>query len=288
MLHRPSPRRRAPLVAGLVAAALATVLVPAGLERLLATGPTNATGPLVHAVVAAADRPPAGEGAAGAAPETARSGSGFALAHAGERRGAPDPTTLSGYRWPLERGRLTLPFKAIPGGTFLRDGVPFHDGIDVASFCGDVVVAAHDGVVLAAGRHFDDQLGWLGDLRPYYANLTEKRRWNTLPIVLVVDDGNGYRSVYAHFERVVVRVGQRVRAGQLVGYEGRTGHASGCHVHYGLFSPLETARFGVRADVRRRLRTPAAEIARIDPLLVMPDGAEALRTRRFDQSASRR
>jgi murein DD-endopeptidase MepM/ murein hydrolase activator NlpD len=74
-------------------------------------------------------------------------------------------------------------------------------------------------------------------------------------------------------------VGQAVRAGQLIGHEGATGHASGCHVHYGLFSPWETATFGVRADILRRLKLPNGEIARIDPLRVLPGGDVALRTR---------
>jgi hypothetical protein len=49
-----------------------------------------------------------------------------------------------------------------------------------------------------------------------------------------------------------------------------TGRASGCHVHYGLFSPLETATFGIDPDVVKRLRLPDTQIARIDPLLVLP------------------
>jgi murein DD-endopeptidase MepM/ murein hydrolase activator NlpD len=80
---------------------------------------------------------------------------------------------------------------------------------------------------------------------------------------------------------VSVAAGDRVKAGQIIGLEGATGHASGCHVHYGLFSPLETETFGVREDILKRLKLPTAEIARIDPILVMPDGAEALRLRRF-------
>jgi murein DD-endopeptidase MepM/ murein hydrolase activator NlpD len=155
------------------------------------------------------------------------------------------PGELTGYVWPLTRGRISLPFKDIPGGTRIRDGKLMHDGVDMATFCGDTVRAAHDGVVLAAGRHFDDQIGWVGDLAPYYRTLDRKKLWDDLPNVVIIDDGNGYRSVYAHMSRLTVRVGDRVRAGGRIGYEGATGHASGCHVHYGLFSPLETK------DVRR-------------------------------------
>ena len=71
-------------------------------------------------------------------------------------RGAPPIARLTGYAGRSQRGRISLPFKAIPGGTRIKDGKLFHDGVDMASFCGDTVGAAHDGVVLAAGRQFDD------------------------------------------------------------------------------------------------------------------------------------
>ncbi len=193
--------------------------------------------------------------------------------------GAPPVASLTGYRWPISTGRISLPFKAIPGGEFSKDGKLFHDGVDMASFCGAPVVAAHDGVVLAAGRHFDDQVGWVGDLRPYYRRLDAGDLWGELPIVVVIDDGNGYRSMYAHFRDVTVKAGQRVLAGDLIGHEGATGHASGCHVHYGLFSPLETKQFGVRADIVKRMKLPKHEIARVDPLQVLPGGDVALKTR---------
>ena len=196
-------------------------------------------------------------------------------------RFAPPIASLTGYRWPIAQGRISLPFKDIPGGTRIRDGKLMHDGVDMASFCGARVGAAHDGIVLAAGRRFDDQVGWIGDLAPYYRILDAKHMWNDLPNVVVIDDGNGYRSIYAHFRDVTVKVGQRVKAGQMIGHEGATGHASGCHVHYGLFSPLERRTFGVRADILRRLKLPHREIARIDPLLVLPGGDVALRTRQI-------
>jgi len=194
-------------------------------------------------------------------------------------RGAPLPSSLTGYVWPIRNGRITLPFKAIPGGEWINDGKLFHDGVDMASFCGAPVGSAHSGVVLAAGRHFDAEIGWVGDLQPYFHVLDTRRMWGDLPIVVVIDDGNGYRSIYAHFRDTTVRPGQFVKAGQLIGHEGATGHASGCHVHYGLFSPFETKTFGVRADILRLLKVPTHEIARIDPLLVLPGGQVALRTR---------
>ena len=177
---------------------------------------------------------------------------------------------LTGYRWPLRRGRLTLPFGPSPWGSRLVNGQPFHDGIDLATVCGDRIVAAHDGYVLAAGRHYDDAIGWVGDLSAYYRRLDAKQLWSTLPIVVITDDGNGYRSIYAHFSKIAVKVGQIVRAGQLIGYEGRTGRASGCHLHYGLFSVYDPARFAIEASVVKRMKVPAIEIARVDPLLVLP------------------
>jgi murein DD-endopeptidase MepM/ murein hydrolase activator NlpD len=187
-----------------------------------------------------------------------------------QRRPIP-PALLAGYHWPMPKGRLTNPFGPTGWGDFLVDGVYVHDGIDLATFCGDRIVAAHDGVVLAAGRHFDHYTGWLGSLDTYFRRLDRKHLWYSLPIVVVIDDGNTFRSMYAHFGRIVVRRGQVVRAGQLLGYEGATGHATGCHLHYGLYSPLETARFALDPDVARRMKLPRAEIARIDPLLVLPE-----------------
>jgi murein DD-endopeptidase MepM/ murein hydrolase activator NlpD len=190
-------------------------------------------------------------------------------------RHGPDPATLTGYQWPLPNGRLTLPFGPSPWGSRIVDGENFHDGIDLATFCGDRVVAAHDGVVVAAGRHFDTEIGWVGDLGPYLRRLERKHLWTTLPIAVVVDDGNGYRSIYAHFGKIVVKKGEAVRAGQLIGYEGATGRASGCHLHYGLFSPQESLRFRIDKDVAKRMKLPREQVARIDPRLVLPARTKA-------------
>lgn len=180
------------------------------------------------------------------------------------------PTALTGYRWPILHGRVTLPFGPTDWGSRVVDGERFHDGVDLATFCGDRVVAAHDGVVLAAGRHYDRVMGWIGDLQPYLDRLDAKSLWSTLPIVVVIDDGNGYRSMYAHLSKLIVKAGDTVSAGELIGYEGKTGRASGCHLHYGLFSPLQPDAFGIDPGVVERMLLPAWEIARVDPLLVLP------------------
>jgi murein DD-endopeptidase MepM/ murein hydrolase activator NlpD len=180
------------------------------------------------------------------------------------------PRIAPGYRWPIRNARITQAFGPSRSGTFVVAGKRFHDGVDIASFCGDHIVAAHDGVVIAAGRHVDAALGWVGDLSGYHARLDAHHLWPTVAIVVVIDDGNGYRSIYAHFWRIVVTAGQTVRAGTFLGTEGRTGHASGCHLHFGLFRPDATARFGVDAAPVRKTHLPAAEIARVNPSAALP------------------
>jgi murein DD-endopeptidase MepM/ murein hydrolase activator NlpD len=182
---------------------------------------------------------------------------------------------LTGYQWPLPHARITLPFGPSKWGSRIVGGEPFHDGVDMATFCGDRIVAAHAGVVLAASRHYDTRMGWVGDLKPYLDRLEAKSLWSTLPIVIVIDDGNGYRSIYAHLAKTAVEAGQSVNAGDLLGYEGKTGRASGCHLHFGLFSPLESARFGIDPAVVEHMKLPAWQIARVDPLLVLPERSEA-------------
>ncbi len=235
----------------------------------------------VGAVAQATATPPAGiaqpspsEGIAGSAPGLARGVAQTATALPVHGRQplptAPSPSTLSGYVWPLPRGRITNGFGPSWYGDNFVDGVRFHDGLDIATFCGDRIGAAHAGVVLAVGRKVDPWMGWIGSLAPSVTRRDKYNLWAELPIVIVIDDGNGYRSIYAHFSQTVVRVGQVVKAGQFIGYEGRTGYATGCHLHYGLFSPYGTDRFGLRADVAKRTKLPAFEIARINPLLVLP------------------
>ena len=148
-----------------------------------------------------------------------------------------DPSELTGYVWPVRNARLTSHFgprAPAEGGFVIIDGRAYHDGTDLATNCGDDVRAAHDGIVLYAGRNFDPYLGYWGDAEAIYDRLERIGRTNTQPIVVVIDDGNGYRSVYVHLQRADVEAGDVVEADDIIGREGMTGFTTGCHLHYTL------------------------------------------------------
>lgn len=49
---------------------------------------------------------------------------------------------------------------------------------------------------------------------------------------VVIDHGFGYKSLYGHMYKTKVRIGQRVKRGELIGYVGNTGQSTGPHLHY--------------------------------------------------------
>ncbi|HSQ42264.1 MAG TPA: M23 family metallopeptidase [Fibrobacteraceae bacterium] len=53
---------------------------------------------------------------------------------------------------------------------------------------------------------------------------------------VVVNHGNGYVTKYGHMEKPIVKDGQLVQRGQIIGYMGRTGRTTGVHVHYEVWS----------------------------------------------------
>lgn len=113
------------------------------------------------------------------------------------------------FRWPVT-GRLSGFF----GSQRVYQGKPgtYHSGTDVAVPAGTPFVAPADGVVvLAAAAPFTLE----GNL-------------------LIVDHGMGLSSAFLHCQRLDVKVGDRVVQGQVLGTVGRTGRATGPHMHWGL------------------------------------------------------
>ena len=89
-----------------------------------------------------------------------------------------------------------------------------HTGIDLAyrTGCGGAIYAAGDGVVLA-------------DDRPNIA-------YGDTAIGVVIGHSQRLQTWYWHLSREIVSVGQEVHVGDVIGYEGATGRATGCHLHF--------------------------------------------------------
>lgn len=89
-----------------------------------------------------------------------------------------------------------------------------HTGVDMAYLnrCGGPIYAAGDGIVLADGRPNSKYGDWA--------------------IGVVVGHSQRLATLYWHLAREVVSVGQEVHVGDVIGYEGATGHATGCHLHF--------------------------------------------------------
>ncbi len=179
-----------------------------------------------------------------------------------------EPEQLIGYTWPLYQGRITGFFGPHDDGFLVVDGQRIHPGLDTTTFCGDTVRAAHTGIVVAAGRRFGREVGFGGDLDMFYKQIARRHSMGRQPIVVVVDDGNGYRSMYVHLAEALVKVGDRVRRRQAIGLEGQTGNANGCHVHYELVR-MDGTWMRVAGNLVKGYGYPAWERQRVDPLRVL-------------------
>jgi murein DD-endopeptidase MepM/ murein hydrolase activator NlpD len=120
-------------------------------------------------------------------------------------------TDAEGWRqdfvWPA-KGRVSGRF----GSQRVYRGEPgaYHSGLDVAGATGTPFVAPADGVViLAAEKPFTLE----GNL-------------------LMIDHGMGLNSAFLHCSQLLVREGERVKQGQVIGRIGATGRATGPHLHW--------------------------------------------------------
>lgn len=134
------------------------------------------------------------------------------------------------------------------GGAYSHNDEQNHYAVDFAAPIGTDVVAARDGVVMQVENDFDR------------AGLNREKYAGRANFVRILHD-DGTMALYAHLREagVMVRTGQRVRAGQLIGRSGNTGFTSGPHLHFAvqanqgmrlvsvpfrMFSPHGILRFG--------------------------------------------
>jgi murein DD-endopeptidase MepM/ murein hydrolase activator NlpD len=85
----------------------------------------------------------------------------------------------------------------------------FHEGLDFSAPIGTEIYVTGDGVVKTVHK---SAIG--------YGNYVE------------VDHGFGYTTLYAHMSEFKVRVGQKVKRGEVIGFVGNTGKSTGPHLHY--------------------------------------------------------
>ena len=104
-----------------------------------------------------------------------------------------------GFLWPVDGGHITCGINGYWG----------HTGLDIGAPRGTVIRAAASGTVVKA-------------VRQYYA----------YGFHVKISHGNGIYTLYAHMSQLAVSYGDYVQQGQIVGYVGMTGNASGNHCHF--------------------------------------------------------
>ena len=120
-----------------------------------------------------------------------------------------------GFILPVE-GRLSGSF----GNQRIFNGIPKspHTGADIAAPEGTPVKAAGDGEVILSGKDYF-----------YTGNM------------VIIDHGQGLQTIYAHLKESKVKEGDIVKQGDIIGLVGRTGRATGPHLHWG--ASLNNVRF---------------------------------------------
>jgi murein DD-endopeptidase MepM/ murein hydrolase activator NlpD len=112
------------------------------------------------------------------------------------------------FEWP-ERGSFMVTQEF--GPTIYNT---FHTGLDMAyvNRCGGPIYAAGDGIVIADGR--------------------PNSKYGDFAIGVMIGHSQRLATLYWHLSREIVTVGQEVHVGDVIGYEGSTGFATGCHLHF--------------------------------------------------------
>ena len=105
------------------------------------------------------------------------------------------------FDWPIDRAKVSrgfLPNKKRP-----------HLGLDLTGPRGTPILSAQQGSVVYAGRDFRG-----------FGNM------------VLIESGQGWATIYGHLEKILVTEGQRVSQGETIGTMGRSGRATGVHLHF--------------------------------------------------------
>lgn len=134
----------------------------------------------------------------------------------------PPPSGSAPFRlyWPTDYHVITQAFGANPE-IYSKWGLPGHEGVDIRAPMNTNVYAGADGDVFYVMQE--------ANVHPYGRHIR-------------ILHANGYRSVYAHLASVLVKQGDKAKAGQLIGKADSTGNSTGSHLHLTLKKDGATAR----------------------------------------------
>ena len=116
-----------------------------------------------------------------------------------------DGDTLRPFKlqWPVRKIQISRGFS--------DEGKNSHLGIDLRGQKGDPIFAAHDGIVIYARSGF----------RGYGR-------------MVILEYDKTWATLYGHLSRYTVKTGQKIHVGDVIGLMGRTGRATGVHLHFEL------------------------------------------------------
>ena len=183
------------------------------------------------------------------------------------------PTKLRGYRWPVRGGMVARYYEPHPKGDFQIAGERMHDGLVITWFEGAIVKAAHNGTVVAAGRDWANHVGFDGSLDRVYRRhapidapkAVKQSGKPSFPMGIVIDDGNGYHSVYTEIKDLLVKPGEKVKVGQPIGHMSK---AEGMQMMRYRLVRMDGPPMRVHESARER-GYPFYARERVDPLAVL-------------------
>ncbi len=130
----------------------------------------------------------------------------------------PDVGSTTSWGWPTDSG-WTLSSGYVWRTNPVTGKRELHGGLDISGTgYGSKIYATNNGRVKEASYHYS------------YGNH------------VIIDHNNGYLTLYAHMSRINVKVGQVVARGDVIGYVGMTGTATGPHVHYEIWKGCDYCR----------------------------------------------
>ncbi len=112
-------------------------------------------------------------------------------------------TTKMNFDWPVDEAKLSR--------GFINQKRKHHWGLDLANKKGTSILAAENGYVVYTGKQFHG-----------YGRL------------IVIEHNDRWATLYAHLDKFSVKEGDFVKRGQEIGEMGRSGHATGSHLHFEL------------------------------------------------------